>query len=90
MSDEKESIVNAGNTEVPAYLAIIEMGYSISLLNESSEAGSMWVAKKEETKFVASNPLELLGLITMRERRGLNWKASDREIDDYLAQFSME
>jgi len=39
---------------------------------------------------VASNQLELLGLIYMRELRGKNWKANDEEIDTYLSKYYPE
>ncbi len=82
----KETIANAGNTEVPCYLAIKLLGYEFSRTN-AGEDDEFWIAENSNNKFVASNQLELLGLIYMRDIRGQNWKASDTEIDNYLANY---
>ncbi|MGH1428105.1 MAG: hypothetical protein ACRBEE_09200 [Arenicella sp.] len=81
-----ETIANAGNTEVPCYLATQSLGFDFSRINEG-EDNEMWIAESSECRFVASNQLELLGLIYMRNLRGAEWKASDAEIDVYLKQY---
>lgn len=81
-----ETIANAGNTEVPCYLATQSLGFVFSRINEKTE-DELWVAEKGEIRFVASNQLELLGLIYMRESRGPEWKADDNDIDSYLGAF---
>lgn len=81
-----ETIANAGNTEVPCYLSIEKLGYSFSRVHEGTD-NELWVAENGKLKFVASNQLELLGLIYMREIRGENWKAEDSEIENYLQTY---
>ena len=84
-----EKVANAGNTEVPCYLATKSLGFSFSRMNEKQD-NEIWIAEKGTIKFYASNQLELLGLIYMRELRGEKWKASDNEIDGYLASYYPE
>jgi hypothetical protein len=73
----------AANVVVPAYLAILSKGYEI----EASEGQNCLKATRGADSFLADDPITLLGLIAMAELRGTNWRASDREIDDYLMRF---
>lgn len=84
-----ESIAAAGNTEIPCYLAIRSLGFEISRVEEENILSNteLWVAENSEFRFLASSHLELLGLISMRQIRGQNWKAEDREIDDYFEKY---
>jgi len=84
-----ETIANAGNTDVPCYLAIQSLGFKLSRINEKKDQ-ELWAAEKSNIKIVASNQLELLGLIYMRELRGSDWKARDEEIDGYLSKYYPE
>ncbi|HAH44670.1 hypothetical protein [Gimesia sp.] len=83
-----ETIAAAGNTEIPCYLAIKSLGFDISKaeVDTTLSAAQLWVAENSEFRFLASSHLELLGLISMRKIRGQNWKAEDREIDDYFEE----
>ena len=74
----------AGNTEIPAYLALKKEGFEII-----QQAGDpeMWLAENGEVKFSAESPLQLLGLWALWAKRGEDWRASDREIDDFLKRF---
>ena len=78
----------AGNTEVPAYLALIARGYEVSRVCRQG-LDDDWVAKKGESSFMANSPVELLGVVTMIEVRGANWLATDQEIDEFLKKFSL-
>lgn len=85
-----EKIIAAGNVEVPCFLAIQAMGYSIK--KESLDAGTenereIWIGEKEGIQISGFNPVELLGIITMRSERGNEWKASDNEIESYLEKY---
>jgi hypothetical protein len=73
-------ITAAGNTEVPAYLALIAKGYDVS----HNVDGDFWLARKGNDSFSADGPLMLLGLVAMVENRGTNWRAADQEIDAFL------
>ncbi len=75
-------ITAAGNTEVPAYLVLIAKGYEVS-----NPAGDLWLAQKGQNSFSAGRPLELLGLVAMAESRGVNWRATDQEIEAFLVKY---
>lgn len=77
-------IAAAGNTMVPAYLAVVAKSYTVELMNDSS--GNLCAMNGEHT-FVAATPLELLGLIAMVEVRGAGWRANDDDVDDYFKRF---
>ncbi len=79
-------IVAAGNTVVPAYLALLEKGYQVSC-SPAGERKELWRAWNSDDEFIAEDPLTLLGLITLHEIRGANWQAPDREIDAYFERF---
>jgi hypothetical protein len=81
----QESIAAAGNTEVPAYLTLIELGYSVDRIDRDGE--EHWMAKKGTLQLMADCPLELLGLSLLRSERGPRWQASDSEIDKFLTWF---
>jgi hypothetical protein len=73
-------ITVAGNTEVPAYLALIAKGYQVSMTSD------LWLVQKDQNFFSASGPLELLGLVAMAEIRGVSWRATDQEIEAFLTK----
>ena len=81
----QESIAAAGNTEVPAYLTLIELGYSVDRIDRDGE--EHWIATKGILQLMADSPLELLGLSLLRSERGSRWQASDDEIDEFLTRF---
>jgi hypothetical protein len=81
----QEIIAVAGNTEVPAYLALVELGYSVDRVDKDGEGH--WIAKKGTLQLMADCSLELLGLSLLRSERGPRWQASDDEIDEFLKRF---
>lgn len=82
------TIVSAGNVLVPAYLALVGKGYSVTRSKSGRrDDPEEWCAIKGAARFVAEDPLSLLGLVAMGESRGSAWKASDEEIDAFFAQF---
>jgi hypothetical protein len=81
-----EQIAAAGNTEVPAYLALRQAGFEVTVTPRGGES-EQWVAKKTDVALIAESPLELLGLWAMRKERGSSWKASGEEIEAFLKQF---
>jgi hypothetical protein len=81
----QESIAAAGNTEVPAYLILVELGYSIDHIDKDGE--EHWIAKKGMLQLIAACPLQLLGLSLLRSARGPHWQANDSEIDEFLTRF---
>jgi len=81
----QETIAAAGNTEVPAYLTLIELGYSVERVDKDGE--EHWIAKKGTLQLMADCPLELLGLSLVRSERGPSWQAGDDEIEEFLTRF---
>ena len=72
----------AANVLTPAYLAIVSKGYSVS------RVGDDIVAERESDRFVAEDPIQLLGLIALIEIRGEAWQATDDEIEDFTSRFA--
>jgi hypothetical protein len=84
-----EHITIAGNVEVPAFLALQQLGFALER-KVHSEDREFWIATRGDTSFSATSTLELLGLCLMRSTRGEEWKASDEEIDSYLRTYYPE
>jgi hypothetical protein len=84
-----EQISEAGNVEVPAYLALLQLGYQLER-RFSENRSEIWIAVNDNLKLSASSPLELLGLHSMRTIRGPEWKAVDQQIDQYLGKYYSE
>ncbi|QBH97744.1 hypothetical protein EKN56_15840 [Limnobaculum zhutongyuii] len=78
----------AGNTASPCYFAIKAKGYQVEIFSYlESEKENEWSfdynATKDDLFFSATSPEELLGLISMWETRGDNWRANEKEADEY-------
>ncbi len=80
-------LVAAGNVEVPAYLALKSLGFSISVKHKS-ETEKIWAAENQHHEFIGNSPLELLALVKLLEVRGSEWQATDSQIDDFVKKFS--
>ena len=76
----------AGNTEVPAYLALKELGFAISVSGISG-GEQLWSAQREDLVLNGAGPLELLALVKLVECRGESWHASDNEIEDFVNKY---
>lgn len=87
----KPTIADAGNTLVPAYLALLARGYAVRR-DEAASLGpeELWIAEDAHRVLMAGDPLTLLGLAAMVETRGEDWPASDEEIDRFLAEFGYD
>jgi hypothetical protein len=73
-------LVQAGDTVVPAILALEAGGYDVT------QEGRVFVAKTGAARFAAEDPVALLGLVRLAEIRR-PWRASDSEIDDVMDRF---
>jgi hypothetical protein len=82
------TVVSAGNVLVPAYLTLVEKGYRVTR-SKTGRRGDPeeWRATKGSARFVAEDPLSLLGLVAMYDARGKAWPASDDEIDAFFDRF---
>ena len=85
---QKVRIASAGNTEVPAYLALISNGYTVRVTRpDSTDENELWFAENDRLEVAGDSPLELLALIKRFEARGPDWRAEDNEIDQFLHRF---
>jgi hypothetical protein len=75
-------LTTAGNVLIPAYLALVEKGYSVR--REGTGDQERWHAEKADRHFLAEDPLYLLGLVALYETRGEDWRATDEQIDGFL------
>lgn len=73
-----KTLAQAGNTVVPALLAIESLGYKVVA------SGSSLSASKGDDEYFADDPVALLGLIRLVELRSWEWQARDEEIDQTL------
>ena len=89
MKDNRETIGAAGNTRAPAYFTILKLGFKVSI-KARDEGKEFWVAENEQIQFIGPGPLVLLGLITMRQQRGVEWKPNSEEVDNFLSTFYPE
>jgi hypothetical protein len=71
----------AANTVVPALLALESLGYTVVV------DGSLFVATASNERFVADDPVTVLGLVKLIETRSWSWRASDDEIAATLDRF---
>ena len=81
----KAIIINAGNVMVPAYLTLLQKGYQVSVERDNEKEN--WVAENHQCKFVADDPVALLGLVCVFEVRGKSWQASDEQISQFLEMY---
>lgn len=74
-------IAQAGNTVVPAILALEEMGMVVDV-----QAGQV-VASSSAVQFIADDPVAVLGLVRLLELRGADWMAKDEDIAATFERF---
>ena len=71
-------ITQAGNTVVPAILALETLGFAVEVNR------GMVTARDGEREFTADDPVTVLGLVRLIEVRGEQWRASDNEIEEVI------
>ena len=86
---QKLHISGAGNVVVPAYLALLQMGYRVRCEKQST-GSETWIAESDTTILSADDVVILLGLAKLAELRGEHWRATDAEIQDFLTKFGYE
>ena len=77
-------IASAANVEIPAILVLESMGLTVQSQVVNAEQEMIWEATGDGNKYIAEDPLSLLGLIKLIEVRGEDWPASDVEIENYI------
>ena len=74
-------IAQAGNTVVPAILALEEMGMVIDVRADQV------IASSPAVQFIADDPVAVLGLVRLLELRGADWMATDEDIAAAFERF---
>lgn len=87
MSEIDKQLSAAGNTLVPAILALEARGFELSV--DQSVNQPLWKARNGNQSFTAEDPLTLLGLIRLTELRGPDWQAEDHEIDEVIKRYEL-
>ena len=67
---------------MPSILALEAAGFQVEQIGED-----LLRAASPTGRYVAADPLELLGLIKLIEVRGRSWQATDSQIDSVLERF---
>ena len=83
-----QNIGTAGNTVVPALLALEKLGFSVSVV-PGADGRDLFRAMKGEESFAADDPVSVLGLVKLVETRGREWQASDLEIEEALRRYDL-
>jgi hypothetical protein len=72
-------VVAAANTGVPALLVLEALGFRVEITADGD--GAACRAARGDERYVADDPVAVLGLIKLVELRGWDWAASDSELD---------
>jgi hypothetical protein len=84
-------LAEAMNTYNPALLILQQLGFQLRV-EPKSENGKWrtWVARKDDKTFFASDPVVLLGLVSLWQHRGDSWQMKGGEEDLYGKLISVE
>jgi hypothetical protein len=77
----------AGNTMIPALLALEQLGYEVS----TKEVGELqsFVAVRGEESYCADDPVCILGLVKLIEMRTWSWRPTEAEFDAMMKKYSL-
>ncbi|MCB4800309.1 hypothetical protein [Neotamlana laminarinivorans] len=76
---KKINITTAGNIEAPSYQILKENGYRIS------KTENYFIVEKENVRLSGESFLEILGLSSLVDLKGENWKVDESVIDEMLS-----
>jgi hypothetical protein len=79
-------IAAAGNTVAPALLALETLGFRVEL---SDDEPTTCTATRADERYVASDPVTVLGLVRLVDIRGWDWAPSDAEFHVVLQRFRL-
>jgi hypothetical protein len=88
MPESRLNIATAGNVVVPAFLALIKKGYTVTFKKDGDV--ELWTAEGPLGRFIGEDPPLVLGLVALGETRNGDWKATDEEIDYFFSKFPVE
>jgi len=82
-----KSISTAGNTVVPAILALEELGFVISVEHVGGQ--DLFRAVRGDETYLADDPVGVLGLVKLVETRGWQWDAADPDLERVMRQYKL-
>ena len=74
----------SGNVLAPALAVLRGDGFDVRRVLREPDREE-WRATRDAEVFIADDPLQLLGLVYLRARRGREWKPTSDEVDALLA-----
>ncbi len=80
------NIFAAGNTVVPAILALEKLGFTVSI--EGTE-GEMFRATRGNDAYVADDPVAVLGLVKLVEVRSWEWRSTEADLQRVMRQYDL-
>jgi hypothetical protein len=82
-----KSITTAGNTVVPAILALEDLGFSVSIAKVGDR--DVFRATRGDETYGADDPVAVLGLLKLVELRDWSWQASDADLERVRQQYNL-
>ena len=82
-----KKISAAGNTAVPALLALEGLGFTV--LVERNEGREFVLAVRDDETYGADDPVTVLGLVKLIEVRGWDWRPSDSDLERVMRQYDL-
>jgi len=83
--DDKIFIAMAGNTMGSAYAVLKTMGFRVThVLSADGQSTGLIQAENGDCVLQAEDPVLLLGLAQLVERRGPRWRSTGAEVDEFL------
>jgi len=82
-----KTITTAGNTVVPALLALEGLGFTVSV--ERVAGREVFSAVRGDETFTGDDPVTVLGLVKLVEARGWTWRAGDADLQRVMRQYHL-
>jgi hypothetical protein len=83
------NLASAGNTGNPCLFILRNKGYEVKLVNIADER-CLYVGFKQGRRFVGDSALELLGLVTLWEHFGDDWRAQSANLPNLYENLPVE
>ena len=82
-----KTTTTAGNTVVPALLALEGLGFAVSV--ERVAGREIYSAIRADETFAGEDPVTVLGLVKLVEARGWTWQAGDADLERVMRQYKL-
>ena len=81
------NISAAGNTVVPAIVALEDLGFIVSV--GRTNEGEQFRATRGDETYEAEDPMTVLGLVKLVEVRGWDWRSTDPDVERVMRQYRL-